>query len=136
MDGVACSDGVGGGLNGRRSGCSGRVPVPVLAYGRAALISLTTDDRVHACRVEGDPSPTEVGGAHIVEFDLVDRDGKVLRSVQVKSGAPGTRLSARDVFTVLARLVAKGDAEKYVLLTNASIRTGVAELARILALHQ
>lgn len=107
-----------------------------LRTAEAALIALTTDDRVHACRVEGDPSPTEVGGADIVDFDLVDRDGTVLLSVQVKSGTPDTQLSAGDVFTVLARLAAKGDAERYVLMTNVSLSTGAAELTRVLALDQ
>jgi hypothetical protein len=102
----------------------------------AVLIALATDGRVHACRVEGDPYPFEVGGADIVDFDLIDRDGKVLWSVQVKSGATETRLHAGDVFTIFARLVAKGNAEKYVLLTNTEISAGAVEVARILALNQ
>jgi hypothetical protein len=107
-----------------------------LRTAEAALIALTTDARVHACRMEGDPYPTELGSADIVDFDLTDRNGMVLRSVQVKSGEPGAQLSAGDVFTILARLVARVDAEGYALLTNVSISAGAAEVARLLALHQ
>ena len=83
-----------------------------LRTAEAVLIALTTDDRVHACRVEGDPYPTELGSTDIVDFDLIDRDGTVLRSVQVKSGAPGAQLSAGDVFTILVRLTARAEAER------------------------
>lgn len=102
----------------------------------AVLIALNADGRVHACRVEGDPHPTELGSADIVDFDLIDRNETVLRSVQVKSGAPDSQLSPGDVFTILARLVAKADAEEYVLLTNTNISPDAAELARLLAFDQ
>ena len=107
-----------------------------LRTAEAVLIALATDDRVHACRVEGDPRPTELGSADIVDFDLIDRNGMVLRSVQVKSGAPDAQLRVGDVFSILVRLVAKVDAEEYVLLTNTNISPGAAELARLLALDQ
>lgn len=107
-----------------------------LRTAEAVLIALTTDGRVHACRVEGDPHPTELGSADIVDFDLIDRNERVLRSVQVKSGAPDSQLSPGDVFTILARLVAKADAEEYVLLTNTNISPDAAELARLLAFDQ
>jgi len=107
-----------------------------LRTAEAVLIALATDGRVHACRVEGDPNPTELGSADIVDFDLIDLNGTVLRSVQVKSGAPGSPLSPGDVFTILARLVAKADAEEFVLLTNISISPDAAELARLLAVDQ
>ena len=76
-----------------------------LRTAEAVLLALATDGRVHACRVEGDPRPTELGSADIVDFDLIDRNETVLRSVQVKSGAPDFQLSPGDVFTILARLV-------------------------------
>jgi hypothetical protein len=107
-----------------------------LRTAEAVLIALTTDDCVHACRVEGDPYPDEVSVADIVDFDLIDRDGNVLRSVQVKGGASGAQLHVGEVFTILTRLVARGDAEKYVLLTNKRISTGATELAGILATDQ
>jgi hypothetical protein len=107
-----------------------------LRTAEAVLIALTTDDRVHAFRVEGDPQPTELDDAEIVDFDLIDRNGKVLRSVQVKGGKPSAQLRAGEVLTILARLVARGEAERYVLLTNKSISSRAAKLAELLALEQ
>src|SRR5580700_9175492 len=98
----------------------------------AVLIALA-DDRVFACRVEGDPHPDELGGADIVDFDLIDRQKTILQAVQVKSGAPGAQLTAGQVFTILVRMVSKADAKEYVLLTNTGISPGAAELARLMA---
>jgi hypothetical protein len=101
-----------------------------LRTAEAVLLALT-DERVFACRVEGDPYPDELGSTDAVDFDLIDGQEKILRSVQVKSGGPDARLSAGQVFTILARMVSKAEAEEYVLLTNTGISPGAAELGRL-----
>jgi len=103
-----------------------------LRTAEAVLLALAADARVHACRVEGDPAPVELGDTDIVDFDLVDREGKVLRSAQVKSGTRQDPLGPSDVFAILARLVEKGDAEEYVLLTSLDISAAAAGVARAL----
>lgn len=99
----------------------------------AVLLALASDTRVHACRVEGDPVPVKIGDTDIVDFDLVDHEGRVLRSAQVKSGERESPLKPSEVFTVLARLVEKGDAEEYVLLTSVEMSASAAEIARVLS---
>jgi hypothetical protein len=103
-----------------------------LRTAEAVLLALDADARVHACRVEGAPAPVELGDTDIVDFDLVDRAGKVLRSAQVKSGNRRDPLGPSAVFAILARLVEKGDAEEYVLLTSLDISAAVAEVTRAL----
>ncbi|MGH7733523.1 MAG: hypothetical protein ACREOE_07470, partial [Gemmatimonadales bacterium] len=53
-----------------------------------------------------------------------------------KSGEAGVQLSVGDVFTILVRLVARVEAERYMLLTNTKISTGATELVRLLAIDQ
>jgi hypothetical protein len=103
-----------------------------LRTAEAVLLALAADARVHACRVEGDPAPVELGDTDIVDFDLIDPEGKVLRSAQVKSGTRQDPLGPSKVFAILARLVEKGDAEEYVLLTSLDISAGSAEVTRAL----
>lgn len=103
-----------------------------LRTAEAVLLALAADARVHACRVEGDPAPVELGDTDIVDFDLIDPEGKVLRSAQVKSGTRQDPLGPSEVFAILARLVEKGDAEEYVLLTSLDISAGSAEVTRAL----
>lgn len=103
-----------------------------LRTAEAVLIALASDARVHACRIEGGPVPVEIGDTDIVDFDLVDREGRVLRSAQVKSGERES-LKPSEVFAVLARLVEKGNAEEYVLLTSVDVSAGAAEIARVLS---
>lgn len=117
--------------NGGRNAAGGYL-YQYLRTAEAVLIALAADARVHACRVEGDPVPVEIGDTDIVDFDLVDREGKVLRSAQVKSGERESALKPSEVFTVLARLVEKGDAEEYLLLTSVDVSAGAAEITRAL----
>jgi hypothetical protein len=105
-----------------------------LRTAEVALLALATDARVHACRVEGDPYPTEIGSADSVDFDFTDPDGRVLRSFQVKSGTAGRKLSASDALAILLKLVARDDAEQFVLMTNKKVSAAASEVARILAL--
>lgn len=104
-----------------------------LRTAEAVLLALASDARVYACRVEGDPVPVAIGDTDIVDFDLVDREGRVLRSAQVKSGKRESPLKPSEVFAVLARLVEKGDAEEYVLLTSVDVSAGAAEIAQVLS---
>lgn len=99
----------------------------------AVLIALA-DPRFHTCRVEGDPYPTELSAVGIVDFDLIDTEGNVLQSVQVKSGGTTARTEIGPVFQILFRLTGRGEAEQYALVTDAQVSASVRELQRVLSL--
>jgi hypothetical protein len=94
----------------------------------ATLLALA-DPRVVACRVEGDPHPPDLSGADIVDFDLIDADGRVIEAVQVKSGGPNAKLEVGAVLGILIRLVQKYDADRYRLLTNVALSNRAASLS-------
>jgi hypothetical protein len=98
-----------------------------------ALLMALSDDRIHACRIEGDPAPDQVKAADFVDFDLVDKDGRIVQATQVKSGGETAELSVGDVFRIFFGLVDRVDAEEYRLLTNTGLSAKAVELSMLLA---
>jgi hypothetical protein len=96
----------------------------------AALAALS-DERVCAVRVEGDPNPSEVADSDVVDFDLIDGQGRVLLAAQVKSGGSGAQLGLSSAFRILVNLV-KIDASRYELLTNTRISADTVKLMQVL----
>lgn len=101
----------------------------------AALVALS-DERVYAFRVEGDPNPSEATDTEIVDFDLVDDQGKILLAAQVKSGGPATQLGLSATVRILVNLVNKIDAPRYELLTNIRLGAGTANLVQVLGRNE
>ena len=102
-----------------------------LRTAEAVLLALAADARVHACRVEGDPAPVELGDTDIVDFDLVDREGKAAigpGQERHPAGPAETVGCVRDPGPSRG----EGDAEEYVLLTSLDISAGAAGIARAL----
>ncbi|MFG2011911.1 hypothetical protein ACGFNF_22900 [Micromonospora sp. NPDC048868] len=76
---------------------------------------------VSACRVEGAPNPVNPEGVDAVDFDMIDAAGAVLIAAQVKSRSAGAKMGLAEACTILAKLVARTDAESYLLLTDAIV---------------
>jgi len=98
----------------------------------AVLIALS-DESFYACRVEGDPTSSDVDDQNIVDFDLINHEGEVLLAAQVKSGGIDVRLGLTSALRILVNLVLKVDAKRYELITNVSISTQVTALIAILS---
>ncbi|MFE3547422.1 NB-ARC domain-containing protein [Streptomyces kronopolitis] len=84
-----------------------------------ALLAAWDRAEVVGCRIEGPAPGSTASAVDVVDFDLVDRQGGCLVAAQVKSAAPGQRVSAPEAFAVLAEMVTKCDAVIYELITAA-----------------
>lgn len=82
-----------------------------------ALLASCDRPEVYGCRIEGPVDSTAAAAIDVVDFDLVGEDDSCLLAAQVKSAAPGRRVSAPDAFVILAEMVAKHDAVTYELIT-------------------
>lgn len=102
------------------------------------LLAATEELRpgVHAAVIE----PTETDGEGMsdpdaIDFDLADGDRSVVLAAQVKSGGPGTELSAPAAFAVLIRMIkARPSAKTYSLITNMRVHSKAVQLNRVLRL--
>ncbi|MGA6175180.1 hypothetical protein ACPEIF_33635 [Streptomyces sp. NPDC012600] len=91
---------------------------------------------VHAAVIE--PTETDAEGVDdpdAIDFDLVDGDRSPVLAAQVKSGGPGTELSAPAAFAVLMRMIkARPSAKAYSLITNMRLHSKAVHLNRVLRL--
>ncbi|MFD6625642.1 hypothetical protein [Streptomyces diastaticus] len=91
---------------------------------------------VHAAVIE--PTETDAEGVDdpdAIDFDLVDGDRSPVLAAQVKSGGPGTELSAPTAFAVLMRMIkARPSAKAYSLITNMIVHSKAVHLNRVLRL--
>ncbi|MGM1059417.1 hypothetical protein [Saccharothrix sp. Mg75] len=88
------------------------------------------DTDVTGVRIEGTIDRTGGPDPEIVDFALVDDEGN-LTIAQVKSGRPGSSLSALDTFEVLVRLL-KHPARRYLLITNRAATTSLRDLSALI----
>jgi hypothetical protein len=96
-----------------------------------ALLNHVDVPAAAAVRVEGDPA-SQV--ADVVDYEILDIDGRPLLAAQVKSKARLEKLSASAAFEVLARLAAQYDADSYLLQCSARPGPGAVELVRFAAI--
>ncbi|MER6393587.1 NB-ARC domain-containing protein [Streptomyces sp. NPDC001523] len=91
---------------------------------------------VHAALIE--PTCTTGEAVHdpdAIDFDLVGAGRAPVLAAQVKSGGPGTELSAPAAFAVLVRMIkARPSAKTYSLITNMSLHAKAVRLNRVLGL--
>ncbi|MDB6084375.1 MAG: hypothetical protein JWN43_2256 [Gammaproteobacteria bacterium] len=92
-----------------------------------SMLAVVNDPQIASVRVEGPPDHS--GQADVVDFDLVDIDGRCRLAVQVKSKAPGATVGAAEAFGVLTHLVSGADALSFQLLTNGRPASTAHELA-------
>ncbi|MFB7052031.1 NB-ARC domain-containing protein [Streptomyces vinaceus] len=84
--------------------------------------------------------PTRTAGETVhdpdaIDFDLVDDGHSPVLAAQVKSGGPGTELSAPAAFAVLVRMIkARPRAKTYSLITNMRLHVKAVHLNRLLSL--
>jgi hypothetical protein len=95
-----------------------------------SLLHLIDDNQICWLRVEGDPNRS---GQDIVDFDLLDTNGRCVLAVQVKSKALGGTMSAAESYAILHGLITQQDARSYELWTNAKPGSGASEFAELLA---
>ncbi|WP_411119954.1 NB-ARC domain-containing protein [Streptomyces sp. 058-1L] len=98
-----------------------------------ALLAALDREEVSGCRIEGPVQSAAAPAVDVVDFDLVDERGDCLLAAQVKSAAPGRRISAPDAFVILAAMIAKCDAVAYELITAAIPDARCSTLSRALA---
>lgn len=91
---------------------------------------------VQAAVIEPTETDAEVvNDPDAIDFDLVDGDRSPVLTAQVKSGGPGTELSAPAAFAVLIRMIkARPRAKTYVLITNMRLHPKAVQLNRVLRL--
>lgn len=91
---------------------------------------------VHAAVIE----PTDASGEGVndpdaIDFDLVSGGLSPVLAAQVKSGGPGTELSAPAAFAVLVRMIkARPSAKTYSLITNMRLHAKAVQLNQVLHL--
>ncbi len=94
------------------------------------LLTLAESDKseVSAVRIEGSI------GEEAVDYALEGLNGERLKVVQVKSaiGTSSRRLSAGSTIKILRQLMRSGEAERYELVTNATLSSGAGTLAAML----
>ncbi|GGZ01611.1 hypothetical protein GCM10010385_59000 [Streptomyces geysiriensis] len=98
-----------------------------------ALLTALDLDEAGGCRIEGPTPSTTAGAVDVVDFDLVDQQGKCLLAAQVKNAAAGRRVSAPEAFAVLAEMVSLCEARSYELITTAVPDAKCRSLANALA---
>ncbi|MFG1715468.1 hypothetical protein [Micromonospora sp. NPDC049203] len=76
---------------------------------------------VFACRIEGEPHPANPNEVDAVDFDMVDDSGAALIAAQVKSRSAGAKIGLAEACTIFAKIIARNDAQSYLLLTNAIV---------------
>jgi hypothetical protein len=68
-----------------------------------------------------------------IDFELVDQNRDSVHAAQVKSGGPGTEMSAPHAFGILLRMIrARPRAESYRLVTNMRLHPNAVQLNRAL----